>query len=467
LGYSGFEPGRADRQSNLHHFLGAWNLILTQAIPVGRTIKKYTAFGKADGAAGALEILPNFPSLVVPYGAYRPPWNVAGVDYYVGVNPNTQLKDWRFLTNPDLSVNIGQGVVNCSSSTTLVENVDFTTGLGGVLRNASGNATTLTINNCKFATPLPDGLYMQASGECILDFNSTSMTVKNCTFIGTDNTPRLMGNDDLTGFIYASGTLIAKYNLFYHPNQSVVSMGGAGSVAQYGITFQYNLIYNHYLTSLSHRNETQWLNAPTSSMLSSSWSFNTSFQDYPSTVSGPCTFTVAAPAVFTWTGTAGNPFVNGMPCILSGTIPGGFAANTRYWVVNASGNTFSLSSTFGGTGITSTGSPGTTQTSLSFYGSGEGIQFNFNLGTPVPFNNMNFTNNTLISRPVYQTGTGTTVPVSYWVHGDAAHSVTNSLNQQNYFDPTGAFGAYYPGSMPGWTNSGNLDMTTNRIIVPS
>jgi hypothetical protein len=444
-------------------------VILTQEIPIRRAIKKYTAFGKADGAAGALDLPPNFPSLVVPYGAYRPPWNLAGVDYYVGHNPNLQLKDWRFLTNPDLSVTISAGQVFCSAATSLVEGVDFTMGTGAVLRNPSGGSTAFTVRNCKFAAPIPDASQLQAAGALIVDVNHANLTVTNNTFIGTDNTPRNMGCDDLATFIEVEGSLTAKYNLFYHPNQSVITMGLIAALPAYGLTYQYNCIYNHYLTSTSHRNEVQWSFGPSTSLQAIEVSYNTTFQDYHSTVYGDCTFTVAAPAVFTWQGTAGNPFVNGMPCILTGTIPGGFAAVTRYWVVNSVGNTFNLSSTFNGPGITSTGSPGTTTVSLTYFGHGEGFQFNFAVN-PVAFNNTNFRNNILIARRVFQVlnvGSPDNTGVSAWVHGDAANPPSNSFNTQNYFDPTGADFIYYPGSMAGWTSSGNLDMTTNKIIVPA
>jgi hypothetical protein len=446
-------------------------LIPAFTYPWQRNISRYTMFGKLDGAAGALQATPNFPALLTPYGASRPPWNVAGVDYYVGANPNIQLQDWRTLTRADLTVNVSQGLVQCSAANTRIENIDFSTGFGGVLRNPSGAATTLVVNNCKFQTPLPDALWMNASGSPILEVNSASpcnLTVTNCSFNSTDGTPRQLGSDDIVDFIFCEGSLIAKYNFFYHPNQSVITMGGVAGVSSYGLTYQYNLIYNHYLTSNAHRNEVQWVQAPSSSLLASTVSFNTSFQDYHSTMSGPSTFTIAAPAVFTWQGTAGNPFVNGMPCLLTGgTIPGGFVINTRYWVVNQSGNNFSLSSTYGGTGITSTGSPGTTQTSLTFFGGGEGVQFNFAVGS-IPFSNMNFNNNTFIARRVYQTQTSTNTPVSTWVDG-SFNTVTNSFNKQNYFDPTGAAQVYYPGTFPtpGWTNSGNIDMTTNQIITPT
>ena len=43
-------------------------------------------------------------------------------------------------------------------------------------------------------------------------------------------------------------------------------------------------------------------------------------------------------------------------------------------------------------------------------------------------------------------------------------------NKKNYFDRSGAYGAYYPGSFTqalGWSSSGNIDMNTGAIITPA
>lgn len=81
--------------------------------------------------------------------------------------------------------------------------------------------------------------------------------------------------------------------------------------------------------------------------------------------SASVTFTVAAPCVFTW---SGNPLVNGQSvAITGGTTPGSFLASpATYFVVGVSGNNFSLATTFGGTGVTSTGSTGTCTIALVY-----------------------------------------------------------------------------------------------------
>jgi hypothetical protein len=74
------------------------------------------------------------------------------------------------------------------------------------------------------------------------------------------------------------------------------------------------------------------------------------------TFTGPFSATDASPCVFT---AAGSAFTNGTPVALAAPplpqlLPGGFTAGTTYYVVDASGDTFSLSATSGGSAINST-----------------------------------------------------------------------------------------------------------------
>jgi hypothetical protein len=74
------------------------------------------------------------------------------------------------------------------------------------------------------------------------------------------------------------------------------------------------------------------------------------------TFTGAFTATLASPAVFTAPGSA---LANGTPVVLSASgtpgdsIPGGFTAGTTYYVVSASGTSFELSATSGGSAVNS------------------------------------------------------------------------------------------------------------------
>ena len=89
---------------------------------------------------------------------------------------------------------------------------------------------------------------------------------------------------------------------------------------------------------------------------------------YVLTLTGPAglsfTATHASPAVFTATGSA---FANGTTVQLSGgSLPAGFTAGTTYYVVAASGTSFELAATSGGTAINSTSTGSGTVQSLTY-----------------------------------------------------------------------------------------------------
>src|ERR1700744_2260487 len=49
----------------------------------------------ADGCVEAPAGTPQHPKLLDIYQGNRPPWNVAGVDYHVGLPEGTRLTDWQ------------------------------------------------------------------------------------------------------------------------------------------------------------------------------------------------------------------------------------------------------------------------------------------------------------------------------------------------------------------------------------
>ncbi len=55
---------------------------------------------------------------------------------------------------------------------------------------------------------------------------------------------------------------------------------------------------------------------------------------------------------------------------------------------------------------------------------------------------------------------------SYLVHG-AGPLAKNASYRDNFFDTSGAWGAFYPGSVPAAQGGGNIDMVTGAAIVPA
>ena len=111
----------------------------------------------------------------------------------------------------------------------------------------------------------------------------------------------------------------------------------------------------------------------------------------------------------------------------------------------------------------------TTYVSTSVGNGGEGFQFYLNSGgTQI---NANLTNNTMIAADTGKCQSSETGCImSYMIHGTGAYTpataIVSGLNSDNFFDPSGAYGAYYPGSMGGWTSAGNRNMVTGAVITP-
>jgi hypothetical protein len=108
---------------------------------------------------------PQHPNLLNPSSASnglgynlatRPPWQVAGVDYYVGIDraaypSNADLKDPSVQANLPVGATVSGATVRLSgSSNTTLEGFDFSLH-GGMQVNMDDYAHTLTVSNCNFA----------------------------------------------------------------------------------------------------------------------------------------------------------------------------------------------------------------------------------------------------------------------------------------------------------------------------
>jgi len=78
-----------------------------------------------DGLVGASAGTPQYPNLLSAY-AVRPAWNVAGVDYAVGVPAGLVLKDPTTDSLPGgCSYNSGTKGVSCSGNNITLQGYDF------------------------------------------------------------------------------------------------------------------------------------------------------------------------------------------------------------------------------------------------------------------------------------------------------------------------------------------------------
>jgi len=364
----------------MDHHAGVIELtaLAQQAPLLPRGYRPCSAAGWADGVASASIGRPQSPYLLDAYGARRAPWNVAGVDYRVGVKEGQSLTPWQNI----LSVNSGPGVqvnqstgliyVIADSPSSTFKNIDFSTGIGCIVYNPSGNGTFLTFINCKFGPVKPWSIYN--GSYFINDQNSAAILVLNCTFDGS-------GMSAQPSFIVSSGPVTLMYNWFTNSfGGQILQFNGNGQ-----LIYKYNFIDTTLVMDGAHKNILQ--------------------------LSG--------------TGTC-----NGMHV----------SYNTAFQKDLAGGEFFQV----------------------------------YTNAASITLTNPVFGNNTIIALPAacnMASVLGDKGPqtMSNLIHGSGGTTtVTGGQNKNNYFDVSGAFGAYYGGTMvTGWTSTNNRNMRTGLIIAPA
>ena len=340
-----------------------------------------------DGCLRAPVGSPQRPAILNGY-KQRPPWNVAGVDYYVGAPVGSTLVDWQTL-GTTAGIDISGHTIRCdgtyaaspTSNTVTLDGVDFSLHGGATIYMPSGGCSGLFVTNSNFGSSgCANGssssyyLVQNQNAGAPIKFKYNTVNMMNCE----------MG---VAAVLDASGDVVLEYNYFYGLQGQILQ----AAPGPYNVKYRFNLVDTSYYQFL-----------PTNHM---------NLQEFGTGVS---------------------------------TVSDLVAYNTVYQPYNApnmgNGEIF------------------------QFYGNAGGVQTGAAL-----------MNNTMIaldtgSCKAAQTG----CLVSYAIHGTGKYSPTTTVNgpaynQNNYFDTSGMFGAYYTGSTTaalGWTSSGNIDMKTGAIITP-
>jgi hypothetical protein len=326
-----------------------------------------SASGWADGIAGAPRGRPQRPTLLDRYGPNRPPWNVAGVDYRVGVPEGLALKDWRTMSVPPyIGVNTTTGLIYVSGDY-VFDGIDFSRGCGAQIYNPNGNgANNITIKNCNFGAPPNTAIGF--INDLIHDQNGAHLTIINTTIDG-------LNLNQMNQFITmdTSGSLLLKYCWLKNSQAQIVAFNSVSST----LIYKYNLIDD----------------------------VNTHFSG----------------AHMNWLQMYGTMAIN-------------ISFNT--------GLQYSL-------------------------GGAEGFQTDAPVGMPSPI----LANNTIIALPNFTDATKGAQTMSNCIHGGDSGGIITGVgtNANNYFDLSGAFFAYYGGTMTptiGWTSANNRDMMTGKVITP-
>ena len=227
------------------------------SLPLDPVIGSQASGGYHDGAANAPAGAPQLPGLLSGY-AVRPAWQVAGVDYAVGVPTGMALKDPTVAANLPAGVTIDtvNHVVNILGNNVTLNGFDFSLHGGYGIVIQPGTTGTTTIENCNFSMGASEPVAIMADST-----NVGNLTVVDCSFNGNQmNIPSVQPPPLGTGLGSAieyngTGTFIAQYNYIHDMPADGIDLGN-GTVTP---TIQYNVFQGLGYTPGSHPDAIQFV----------------------------------------------------------------------------------------------------------------------------------------------------------------------------------------------------------------
>jgi len=251
-------------------------------VQISSTRCPHAAAGFDDGCKYAGAGAPPYPMLLDSYGTRRPPFDVAGVDYSVGVAPGTLLDPSEEPLPAGCSYS--RNIVTCQQSNTVLSGYDFSLHKG-IQLIVGGGATNVTIRDNKFALgpnckdPV---ININAGGFVMFSHNSID---GNGALCGN----RLVFGSLINGVYRDGATLTVDYNLFYDTPVDITDNRGPDMGAA-RIVNRYNLFY---LQGFSGHPDGIQLNGGNFDLIDVS--FNTYYnRSPPSTVGGTQPFHIEA-----------------------------------------------------------------------------------------------------------------------------------------------------------------------------
>ncbi|MEY9884259.1 Ig-like domain-containing protein [Bradyrhizobium sp. USDA 329] len=178
-----------------------------------------------DGSANAPIGSAQLSSLLDTYGANRPAWKVAGVDYHVGVPTGLALKDPATISMAGVSVDTAHKSITVTGSNVTLDGYDF----GGWAVVTSAANTTLTNSNF-------NGLNPSGPQDAVITGTSSSsnLHISNCTIDG------LSGGGHAEFLVEMEGPgLTIEYSWLKNSNSDLIGRHGQDGG---DITIQYNLL---------------------------------------------------------------------------------------------------------------------------------------------------------------------------------------------------------------------------------
>ncbi len=200
--------------------------------------------------------------------ATRPSWNVAGVDYTVGLPQGTTLTDWQSLSGPGITVNttaMPPYVRVDDKSNVVISGVDFSLHGGAILFFV--NSPNPTVVSSNFAGT---NLTKMTNAVIATDASSPGLTVSYNTIDGAG-----AGSGSTLVSAGGAGTATLTYNWLKNFPQHVLEVNAARD--PYSIVYKYNLIEQGAIRPDAHLNYLQF-GTDSNSSSSVDVEYNTSYQ---------------------------------------------------------------------------------------------------------------------------------------------------------------------------------------------
>lgn len=222
-----------------------------------------------DGSTNAPAGTSQQPNLLSGYSV-RPSWNVAGVDYYVGVPAGTVLNNPETISMAGVSVDSTNHTVTITGNNVTLGGYDFSLNGGWQVYVAGNNDT---IENCNFTvgsngqTPISVGVNGSTASNTTIEYNTIN------------------GNQASNGIGFGliecngTGTTTIEYNSITNAySENMVIGNNTSAAANYVI--QYNLIENagYGFAAGAHGDWIQQYNAPGDVINSLQINYNTFVQ---------------------------------------------------------------------------------------------------------------------------------------------------------------------------------------------
>jgi Ca2+-binding RTX toxin-like protein len=212
-----------------------------------------------DGSASASAGAPQHSTLLDSYGANRPAWEVAGVDYHVGVPAGLALRDPATISMAGVSVNTSTRTITVTGNNVTLDGYNFALN-GGWGVNIQGSNTTILNSNFEVGANNNTPIYGLPSAG--------NITVRYCTIDGNRD-------PDIGGLVVfrGTGTVTVEHSWLFDAGSDMVQVHTEGRAA--GLVLQYNLIENAGMAPGAHGDYTQFMGGPYSATIN----YNTTIQN--------------------------------------------------------------------------------------------------------------------------------------------------------------------------------------------